>query len=106
MEFSGSFKVDARLMKEWLTGIAAKYKQKYEDEVNASNLSPEHTSLEEISKKMEQADKLHNQIIQENVKSVQQDAPKAQEIRQLTLETLAETQNESLRRQHLKSQRN
>ena len=49
MEFSGSFKVDARLMRERLTGIVAKYKQKYKDEVNVSDLSPEHTSLEEIS---------------------------------------------------------
>ena len=40
-----------------------KYKQKSKDELNASDLSPEHTSLdealEEISEKTEEADKLH-----------------------------------------------
>ena len=40
---------------------------------------------------MEEADKLHNQTTQENAKNVQQDALKAQEMRQLALETLAET---------------
>ena len=82
-------------MRERLTGIVVKYKQKCKDELNASALSPEHTSLdealEEISEKIEEADKLHNQTTQENARSVRQDALKAQEIRQLALETLAET---------------
>ena len=82
-------------MRERLTGIVVKYKQKNEDELNASGISPEHTSLdealEEISEKMEEADKLHNQTTQENAKNVQEDALKVQEMRQLALETLAET---------------
>ena len=72
-----------------------KYKQKNKDELIASGISSEHTSideaLEEICEKTEEADKLHNQTTQENVKNVQQDALKAQEMRQLALETLAET---------------
>ena len=82
-------------MRERLTGIVVKYKQKCKDALNASALSPEHTwldeALEEISEKIEEADKLHNQTTQENARSVRQDALKAQEIRQLALETLAET---------------
>ena len=43
----------------------AKYKQKNEDELNASGVSREHTlldeALEEISEKMEGANKLHKQ---------------------------------------------
>ena len=66
-----------------------KYKQKNKDELNASGISPEHTSideaLEEICEKTEEADKLHNQTTQENAKNVQQDALKAQEMRQLAL---------------------
>ena len=57
---------------ERLTGIVVKYKQKSKDALNASALSPEHTSLdetlEEISEKTEEADKLHNQTTQENAK--------------------------------------
>ena len=90
-----SFKVDARSVRERLTGTVVKYKQKSKDELNASGVSAEHESLdealEEISEKMEEADKLHNQTTQENAKNVQQDALKAQEMRQLALETLAET---------------
>ena len=90
-----SSKVYARSVRERLTGIVVKYKQKNKDELNASGFSPEHTSfdetLEEISEKMEEADELHNQTTQENAKNVQQDALKAQEMRQLALETLAET---------------
>ena len=88
-------KNDARSVRERLTGIVVKYKQKCKDELNASALSPEHTwldeALEEISEKIEEADKLHNQTTQENARNVRQDALKAQEIRQLALETLAET---------------
>ena len=73
----------------------AKYKQKNEDELNASGVSREHTlldeALEEISEKMEGANKLHKQTTQQNTKNVQQDALKAQETRQLALETLVET---------------
>ena len=51
-------------MRERLTGIVVKYKQKCKDELNASALSPEHTSLdealEEISEKIEEADKLQS----------------------------------------------
>ena len=57
-------------MREKLPGILVKYKQKNKDELNASGVSPEHTSvdkvLEEFSEKMEQADKLHNQTTHEN----------------------------------------
>ena len=59
---------------ERLTGIVVKYKQKNKDELNASGVSSEHTSLDEalqeIGQKMEGADKLHNQITQKNAKSV------------------------------------
>ena len=59
---------------ERLTGIVVKYKQKNKDELNASGVSSEHTSLDEalqeIGQKMEEADKLHNQITQKNAKSV------------------------------------
>ena len=51
-------------MRERLTGIVVKYKQKCKDKLNASALSPEHTSLdealEEISEKIEEADKLQS----------------------------------------------
>ena len=59
---------------ERLIGIVVKYKQKNKDELNASGVSSEHTSLDEalqeIDQKMEEADKLHNQITQKNAKSV------------------------------------
>ena len=59
---------------ERLIGIVVKYKQKNKDELNASGVSSEHTSLDEalqeIGQKMEEADKLHNQITQKNAKSV------------------------------------
>ena len=59
---------------ERLTGIVVKYQQKNKDELNASGVSSEHTSLDEalqeIGQKMEEADKLHNQITQKNAKSV------------------------------------
>ena len=62
---TGSFNVDARSVREKLPS-----KQKNKDELNASGVSPEHTSvdkvLEEFSEKMEEADKLHNQTNQEN----------------------------------------
>ena len=50
---------------------------------------------------MEKADKLHNQTTQENAKNVQQDALKAQEIRQLALETLAEKKKNEIRRSQI-----
>ena len=68
-----SFKVDAMPVREtyWNSG---KIKAKNKDELNASGVSSEHTSLDEalqeISQKMEKADKLHNQITQKNAKSV------------------------------------
>ena len=72
-------------MRERLTGIVAKYKQKYKDELNASGVSPEHTSLdevlEEISEKMEEADKLHTKTTKEMQKLFNQ------EMRQLASET-------------------
>ena len=40
---------------------------------------------------MDETDKLPNQTTQENAMNVQQDALKAQEMRQLALEILAET---------------
>ena len=53
-----SFKFDARSVRERLTGIVTKYKQKIEDELNVSGVSREHTlldeALEEISEKMEE----------------------------------------------------
>ena len=95
-----NFKVGARSVRERLTGVVVKYKQKNKDELNASDVSPEHTSLdeasEEISEKMEETDKLHNQTTQENAINVQQDALKAQEMRQCALETLAETTKRKL----------
>ena len=39
-------------------------------------------ALEEINEKLEEADKLHIQLTQENVKNIHQDALKAQEMRQ------------------------
>ena len=75
-----SFKVDAKSVTERLTGIVVKYKQKRKDE-NVSGVSSEHTSLEEaleeISKKMEETVKLHNQTTQENAKNVRQHVLKA-----------------------------
>ena len=77
-----SFKIDASSVRGRLTGIVAKRKQKNKDELNASGVSPEHTSLkealEETNKKMEEADKFQNQATQENVKNIQQDGLKAQ----------------------------
>ena len=43
-----SLKVDARLVRERVTGTVAKYKQKIKDELNASGVSTEHTSLWEV----------------------------------------------------------
>ena len=48
-------------------------------------------ALEEINEKLEEADKLHIQLTQENVKNIHQDALKAQEMRQHAWEILAET---------------
>ena len=59
-------------MRERLTGIVVKYKEPNKDELNASGISPDNTSLdealEEISEKMEEADKLHDQTTQEKAK--------------------------------------
>ena len=48
-------------------------------------------ALEEINEKLEEADKLHTQLTQENVKNIHQDALKAREMRQHAWEILAET---------------
>ena len=52
-------------MRKRMKSHCRKFKQKNKNELNASVVSPEHTSLdealEEISEKMEEGDKLHNQ---------------------------------------------
>ena len=73
-------------MRKGLTGIVAKYILKNKDELNICGVSLDHTlldkALEEISEKMEKADKLHNQTAYQNAKSVYQDALKAKEMKQ------------------------
>jgi len=90
-----NLKLDARAVRERVGVIVARYKQKDRDELAASGISPNHTTLDdalqEISQKMDEAEKLHDQTTQQNLQKVQQEAKKAQEMRQTALETLGET---------------
>jgi len=89
------FRVDARAVRERVGAIVKRHKQKNTDELKASGVSPEHTSLddalEEITQKMVEAEKYHDETTQQNVQKNQQEAQKAEETRQLALETLGET---------------
>ena len=64
-----SFKVDARAVRERLSAIVARHKQKMSGEQTASGISPNHSplhdALEEISNKTDEAEQNYEKLTEE-----------------------------------------
>lgn len=91
-----NFKVDARAVRERLSAIVAKHKQKMISEQSASGISPAHSplddALEEISNKIDEAEQNYDKLAQENNGKIQENARKAMDMRNRAIESLGETQ--------------
>ena len=89
------FQVNARSVRDRYKLLADKFKHKERDELNASDISPEVTDLDnalsDIVERFDQGDKDMKQKTDKKKAASEADAHKAEEIRKRSLETFSET---------------
>ena len=89
------FKVSLRSVRDHYNLMVKKYKKKWEDEEKSSGISPEHTEIDDalldLIQRFDEADSERKKESGEKKRKTEDELQKAQEIRNMSLETFGDT---------------